>query len=107
MSWIPTCLGLTQPAAIEAIGSLAAALTTGSFLPQAWLTFRTRDVAGISLGMYAAFTTGVALWTVYGLALESWPMTVANVVTLSLATGILAMKLRYGGREPRHGATRS
>jgi MtN3 and saliva related transmembrane protein len=31
-------------------------LTTGSFVPQALLTLRTRDVSGISLGMYSAFT---------------------------------------------------
>src|SRR5689334_17041708 len=83
------------PACIEAIGTVAAVLTTGSFIPQAWLTFRTRDVSGISLGMYSAFTLGVALWLVYGVALGSWPMTVANVITLGLAVGILGMKLRF------------
>ena len=48
----------------EWIGYLAAMLTTASFVPQAWLTFRSRDVSGISLGMYSAFTAGVALWLV-------------------------------------------
>ncbi|HEX5374024.1 MAG TPA: SemiSWEET transporter [Aquabacterium sp.] len=81
---------------IETIGSAAAVLTTGSFIPQAWLTFRTRNVSGISLGMYSAFTVGVALWLVYGLAKGSWPMTVANGITLALALAILGMKLRYG-----------
>ena len=36
---------------IDWVGSLAAFLTTASFIPQAWKTFRTRDVSGISLGM--------------------------------------------------------
>lgn len=78
------------------IGYLAAGLTTCSFVPQAWLTFRTRDVRGISLGMYAAFSAGVALWLAYGLLLGAWPIVLANAITLSLALGILAMKLRYG-----------
>lgn len=82
----------------EPIGFVAAFLTTASFVPQAWLTFRTRDVSGISLGMYSAFTTGVALWLVYGLAMGSWPITVANAITLSLALAILLMKLVYGRR---------
>ena len=34
---------------IDIIGTLAAILTTASFVPQAWHTFRTRDVRGISL----------------------------------------------------------
>src|SRR5689334_5831759 len=79
----------------ELIGYCAAALTTLSFLPQAWLTFRTRDVRGISLGMYSAFTLGVALWLAYGVMLGAWPIVIANGITLALAGTILVMKLRY------------
>ena len=85
----------------ELIGYLAAALTTCSFVPQALHTFRTRDVTGISLGMYSVFTVGIALWLVYGLALAAWPIVVANAITLVLAGTILGMKLVYGVRRPR------
>jgi MtN3 and saliva related transmembrane protein len=81
--------------ASELIGYCAAFLTTFSFAPQAWLTFRTRDVRGISLGMYSVFAAGVALWLAYGLMLQAWPIVAANAVTLALALAILAMKLRY------------
>ncbi|MFY7873779.1 MAG: SemiSWEET transporter [Limnohabitans sp.] len=80
----------------DLIGSLAACLTTASFIPQAWKTFRSRDVSGISLGMYSLFTAGVALWLVYGLLLMAWPIIIANVITTSLALAILVMKLRFG-----------
>jgi MtN3 and saliva related transmembrane protein len=83
---------------IEGLGYLAACLTTASFAPQAWLTFRTRNVDGISLGMYGAMTTGIVLWLVYGLLIRSWPLVAANVVTLSLAGSILVMKIRLSGR---------
>ncbi len=79
----------------DLIGYIAASLTTLSFLPQALHTFRTRDVSGISLGMYSLFTAGVALWLVYGLLLGAWPIVAANAVTLALALAILVMKLRY------------
>lgn len=81
--------------AVESIGYVAAILTTCSFVPQAWHTFRTRDVTGISLGMYAVFAIGVALWLAYGLLLSAWPIVAANAITLALALAILAMKLRY------------
>lgn len=84
----------------ELVGYLAAALTTLSFVPQAWQTFRTRDVGGISLGMYSAFTTGVALWLVYGWLRQAWPVVAANAVTLVLALAILVMKLRFGRPHP-------
>ena len=45
-----------------------------SFIPQAIMTIRTRDTRGISRGMYVIFTTGVAFWLAYGIAIESLPM---------------------------------
>lgn len=81
---------------IDVIGSVAAVLTTASFVPQAWHSFKTRDVSGISLGMYSVFTVGVALWLLYGVLLQSWPLIIANSITLALAAAILGMKLRFG-----------
>jgi MtN3 and saliva related transmembrane protein len=82
----------------DLIGTLAASLTTISFLPQVWHTFRTRDVSGISLGMYSIFTVGVALWLVYGWMLGAVPIVIANFITLTFALAILGMKLRYAPR---------
>lgn len=80
----------------ELIGYLAAVLTTVSFVPQVWHTWRTRDVSGISLGMYVVFAAGVFLWLVYGLALGAWPIVVANAITLALALAVVAMKMKWG-----------
>ena len=79
----------------EAIGVVAAVLTTASFLPQVWHSFKTRDVSGISLGMYSVFTVGIALWLVYGLLIGAWPLILANGITLVFALAILVMKLRF------------
>ena len=79
----------------ELIGYLAATLTTISFIPQVLHTWRLRSAHGVSLGMYAIFTSGVALWLVYGLLLGAWPLIIANAATLVLALFILAMKVRF------------
>lgn len=79
----------------DLIGAAAATLTTISFVPQALKTFRSRDVSGISLGMYSLFATGVALWLVYGLLLGDAPIVLANAITLALALAVLWMKIRY------------
>lgn len=84
---------------VDGIGYTAAALTTISFVPQVWMTWRSRDVSGISLGMYSLFTVGIALWLVYGVLQGAWPLILANGVTLALALCILMMKLRYGQRD--------
>lgn len=86
---------LTDFIGSELIGYMAATLTTVSFVPQALHSFRTKDVSGISLGMYSIFTLGIALWLAYGLLISAWPIVIANVITLALASMILTMKLRY------------
>lgn len=77
------------------IGSLAATLTTAAFIPQAWLTWKSRRADGVSLGMYSIFTAGVALWLLYGVLIDAWPVIIANALTLALALFILGMKLRF------------
>lgn len=80
----------------ELIGFIAAFCTTAAFVPQAWLTWKTRSAHGVSLGMYSVFVLGVLLWLIYGLLLGAWPIIIANLVTLALAAFILVMKLRFG-----------
>lgn len=87
---------ITEMTALDWVGSAAATLTTLSFVPQVWKIWRTRHTLDISLGMYAIFTAGVALWLAYGLLLGAWPIIIANSITLLLAGTVLAMKLRYG-----------
>ena len=78
------------------IGSIAALLTTVAFVPQVWKVWRTRHAADISVVMYAIFTCGVAMWLIFGLSLGSWPIIIANCVTLLLAGTVLILKLRFG-----------
>jgi MtN3 and saliva related transmembrane protein len=80
----------------DILGYIGATLTTVAFAPQAIKTLQTRDTAAISLWMYVMFTIGVAFWLAYGIATDSWPMILANSVTLPLAGSILALKLRHG-----------
>ncbi len=86
----------------EHIGFLAALLTTGAFVPQAWMTVRTRDTRSISLAMYVVFNIGIALWLAYGVLIDSRPMVWANVITLALSMTILAVKWqnRHRDRQP-------
>lgn len=78
------------------VGFVAAILTTGAFVPQIVKVWRTRAADDISLGMYSLFTLGVALWLLYGVLIASWPVILANLVTLLLAGAVLVMKIKFG-----------
>jgi MtN3 and saliva related transmembrane protein len=81
---------------IEVIGSIAACLSTFCWVPQALRALKTRDTKSISLTMQLMLTTGVMLWFVYGVALQSWPLILSNAVSLLFVGSILGMKIRYG-----------
>jgi uncharacterized protein with PQ loop repeat len=42
------------------------------------------------------FAIGITLWLIYGIALQSWPVIISNVVTLPLVLTVAFMKLRHG-----------
>jgi MtN3 and saliva related transmembrane protein len=81
---------------IDVIGATGAALTTICWLPQALKVIREKETRALSLPATAAFTLGLALWLIYGLAIDDWPLIGSNAVTLPLMAVILTMKLRYG-----------
>jgi MtN3 and saliva related transmembrane protein len=80
---------------IDLVGFAAGILTTIAFIPQVWHSWQTRDLSGVSLRMYGLFTLGVSLWLIYGVAMRSLPITIANAVTLLLAGLVLSLKLRH------------
>jgi len=81
---------------IDVIGASGAALTTLCWLQQAAKVIREKETHALSPSATAAFTLGVVLWLVYGLAIGDWPLIGSNAVTLALMAVILAMKVRYG-----------
>ena len=81
---------------IDVIGASGATLTTVCWLPQALKVIREKETRALSLPATAAFTLGVVLWLIYGLAIGDWPLIGSNAITLMLMAVILAMKLRYG-----------
>lgn len=80
----------------ELIGYIAAIITTAAYVPQTVKVLRERHTKSLSLGMYIMISSGIALWLIYGLLLESWPLILANGLTLLMALTILIMKIRHG-----------
>lgn len=68
-------------------------LTTVAFVPQAFKSWQTRDLSGVSLPMYSFFTVGVVMWLIYGVMLDSWPIIIANAITIVLAGVVLVLKV--------------
>ena len=78
------------------VSALAALLTTAAFVPQALHIIRHRETKAISLVMYVAFASGVALSLLFGVLIDNWAIIVSNAITLVLTLAIVGMKIRYG-----------
>ncbi|MFT5892243.1 MAG: MtN3 and saliva related transmembrane protein [Dokdonia sp.] len=83
---------------IEIIGFAAALLTTAAFLPQVYQTWKTKNVASLSLPMLAMFFIGVTLWLVYGIYKDSLSLILANGITIVSVFLLVCFKLKYRNR---------
>ena len=79
---------------MEIIGFIAATLTTLAFVPQVIKVHKTNSLNDISLMLYIMFCSGVFLWLIYGVMINSSPVIIANAFTLLLASYILFKKIK-------------
>ena len=80
----------------EIIGYIAAILTTAAYIPQTIKVFREKNTKSLSLGMYLMISSGIAMWLIYGVIIESPSLIFANAITLVMAGSILFMKIKHG-----------
>lgn len=80
--------------------SAAAVCSVTSFAPQALKIWKERDASSVSLRTYSLTVTCFALWVVYGVMTQAWPVTVANSCALVMASWVLVMKWRFRDGDP-------
>jgi MtN3 and saliva related transmembrane protein len=78
------------------LGLAAGMLTTAAFVPQLVKAWRSKSTGDLSWGMLITFSTGVLLWLIYGVWIDSLPVILANAVTLLLQAGIVSLKIKHG-----------
>lgn len=82
--------------AAELIGTVAAAFTTFSLLPQVIKGIRTREMHDVSLGTLLMLVAGLALWLIYGLLRDDVILILANAAAEGLTLATLWLKWKYG-----------
>jgi MtN3 and saliva related transmembrane protein len=77
------------------VGYVAGILTTVSFVPQVIRTWKLKETRDLSLAMLLLLNTGILLWMMYGIWIDSIPIIAANTITFVLILFLLWMKLKY------------
>ena len=86
---------------IEILGLIAAVLTTSAFLPQVYKTWKTKDVASLSMSTLLLFLVGIILWLCYGIYIDSLSLVIANGITIGSYALLLLFKIKYGKNKVR------
>ena len=78
------------------VGLVAGTLTSIAAIPQVIKTLKTRHVRDISVWQPLLLAFGVALWMMYGILINDFPLIVANITPLICNVVLTGMKIRYG-----------
>jgi MtN3 and saliva related transmembrane protein len=78
----------------NALGGLAALLTTASNVPQVIKCVRTGESADLSLKMLLILSMGLLLWLTYGVMRGDYIIVAANGASLALVGVLLGFKWR-------------
>lgn len=80
---------------IEVTGYFGSFLTSITFIPQVYKTWRTRSAGDLSLSMLLIVLLSTVVWLVYALALMLWPVIVANAIIGALSVLLVYFKLTF------------
>lgn len=82
---------------VDALGYLAGAVTTLTFLPQVIKTWREKSAKDISLLMFLIAATNEVMWIVYGALLNpfNWIIVSTNAILLVMASTMIYFKYRF------------
>jgi MtN3 and saliva related transmembrane protein len=79
---------------VTALGFIAGAMTTLSFLPQVIRSYRAHSAASFSWGWLLLFAGGVSAWTCYGVFRSDLAIVWTNAVTLLLVVTLIILRIR-------------
>lgn len=84
------------PAAIvEYIGYFGSFLTAITFLPQVYKSWKSKSVGDLSVWMVLIVILSTITWLIYGFAINSGPVMVANVIVFFLSLLLLYFKITF------------
>ncbi len=80
---------------IELTGLTGAFLSSITFIPQVYKTWRSRSAGDLSLAMILIVFTSTLVWLVYGIKLMLWPVILCNAIICLLSALLIYFKLTF------------
>jgi len=81
---------------IEVMGHVGSALSSITFMPQVYQTWKTKSVKDLNLYMMLIVFCSTIIWLIYGFGNELLPVIICNGVICVLSLVLIYFKLRFG-----------
>jgi MtN3 and saliva related transmembrane protein len=80
---------------VELIGYFGSFLTSITFIPQVYKSWKSKSVGDLSTWMVLIVISSTLVWLVYGFAISSGPVLLANTIVLVLTLVLLGFKITF------------
>ncbi len=78
---------------VEIVGWLASICMVLGYLPQAYVTIKTRQTDDIAMATFVMMGLGGFFFIIQGIMLDNWPLVVTNIITMSCSVTIFGIKI--------------
>ena len=84
---------------VELAGHLGSVLSSITFMPQVYQTWKTKSVGDLNLFMMLIVFSSTVIWLVYGVGKGLWPVIICNGIICFFSILLIYFKLRYQQRK--------
>ena len=78
---------------IDIIGWIASICMVLGYLPQAYVTIKTRQTDDIAMATFVMMGLGALFFVIQGIMLNNWPLAITNIITMSGSVTIFCIKI--------------
>lgn len=83
---------------IEMVGHLGSILSSITFIPQVYKTWKSKSAGDLSMLMMGIVFTSTIVWLIYGIGLDLWPVIICNGIICALSLLLIFFKLSFKDR---------
>lgn len=79
----------------EIIGHLGSTLSSITFMPQVYQTWKSRTAKDLNTATLFIVFISTIIWVVYGIGKNLWPVIICNTIICTLSVLLIYFKFRY------------
>ena len=87
---------MTYDVVLESLATIVGVVGSFAMLPQIYRIFKRKSAKDISIWTYAYMLAAGLIWVLYGLNIQSFPITITNLIGGLTMVGVIVGWMLYG-----------